>query len=221
MKVSARIRGIGRQDQALEQLVARLSLERGHLRRGRRDRRVARGHRRAGGGADLVVPVARRWWLAGILRFGAAIADRTTGSGHGTIDIEHPGGDPQKEHRQHYPRPRAEPAIDRPSQPDGDDDRRHQLDPDAQTESQTLLKAWIATGFPLRPKPCLRLVELFAKPSQRVVRWRIFAHCGKRNHLRPVTTASPAGTRRTIKRRRRAVNIERPLPNRFSIIVFN
>ena len=64
------------------------------------------------------------------------------------VDIEHAGRDPEEEHHDRHPGRGARPAIDRPAQPRRDDDRDHQLDPDAQPGSHSLLQARVVGAGP-------------------------------------------------------------------------
>src|SRR5580704_5708000 len=68
-----------------------------------------------------------------------AETDRRALSGDRAIDGQHAGRDPEKEQHDHRERPRAQHAIDRPTQPHRDGDRDHELDADAETDPKRLL----------------------------------------------------------------------------------
>src|ERR1700730_17894440 len=87
----------------------------------------------------VVVPRILARSRAGAVRAGPAIADRRAAAGRGTIDIQHTGGNPEEEQHDDPPWPRAEPAIDCPSEPGRDTDRDHQFDADAQPHTEALL----------------------------------------------------------------------------------
>jgi hypothetical protein len=128
--------------------------------------------------AVLVVPPVFRTG-AGLIS--PAVTHWRADAGDRAINVQHAGGDTQKEQHDHPPRPRAEPPIDRPAQAGRDDDRDDELDADAKAEPEPLLqdRAIANHGLPpdaLRP----RLVDLIGKPRQRIRR-PAFAHSGKRN----------------------------------------
>src|SRR5690349_10301406 len=92
------------------------------------------------------------------------IARSRADTGHGAVDVQHPGGNPKKEQDDHPPRPGPEPTIDRPTHRGRDNHRNHEFDADAEAETKTLLQRraianrWLPPHT-LRP----RLVEPFAK----------------------------------------------------------
>src|SRR6516164_10507445 len=129
--------------------------------------------------AVLVVPPAFR---AGGALISPAVTHRSTDAGDRAVNIQHTGSDTQKEQHDHPPRPRAEPAIDRPAQARRDDDRDDELDADTEAETEPLLQNRAVANDRLPPDALRpRLVDLFAKPRQRVRRPAV-AHSGKRNH---------------------------------------
>src|SRR5271168_3416185 len=129
--------------------------------------------------AVLVVPPAFR---AGVGLISPVVARGPADAGDRAVNVQHTGSDTQKEQHDHPPRPRAEPAIDRPTQAGPDRDRDNQLDADAEAKAEPLLQNRAVLNHGLRPDALRpRLVDLFAKPRQRIPR-PAFAHSGKRNH---------------------------------------
>src|SRR5436189_4641802 len=87
----------------------------------------------------VVVPRILARPLAGGVRTRPPITHGRADAGDGAIDVQHTGGDPEEEQHNDSPWPRAEPAIDCPSQRRRDTDRDHQFDADAQPEPEALL----------------------------------------------------------------------------------
>src|SRR5271165_5182819 len=129
--------------------------------------------------AVLVVPLALRTDVGLVA---AAVAHGPTDPSDGAVNVQHTGSDTQKEQHDHPPRPRAQPAIDSPAQAGRDGDRDAKLDADTQAEAEPLLQGGAVADDRLDPNALRpRLVDLFAKPRQRVRRPAV-AHSGKRNH---------------------------------------
>src|SRR6516162_3674485 len=154
----------------------------------------SRGRISIANSAVLVVPLPLGHRAAGIAR---PITHRTPDPGDGAVDVRHASGDTQKKQHDHPPRPRTEPPIDRPAQAGRDDYRDDELDANADAETQPLLHRGAIGNHRLSPNALRpRLVDLFAKPRQRVRR-PAFTHWGSTT-IDIGTDGSMAGARRNI-----------------------
>src|SRR5438445_11832994 len=87
-----------------------------------------------------VVPSVLRPLRTRAVLAGPPIPCRRADTGDCAVDVQHTGGNPEKEQHDHPPRPGTEPMIDRPAQSGRDTHRDHEFDADAEAEAEPLLQ---------------------------------------------------------------------------------